>query len=126
MMVNTTKLDLTLDLFGQSLFAPISSVRRPDQKRFHPEGELAMVRGASAAKAAMVISSRSSIPIDQIAAQAKTTLWYQVFPEPDMVARAQEAVKCGCKAVCLTLDAKVDRSTPRAGPSAFRCCSKGS
>jgi isopentenyl diphosphate isomerase/L-lactate dehydrogenase-like FMN-dependent dehydrogenase len=54
----------------------------------------------------MVIADRSSLPIDQISAEAKTHLWYQVSPEPDMNAvrdRVQVAVKCGCKAVCLTL-----------------------
>src|SRR5579859_4928317 len=73
MMVNTTKLDLTLDLFGQSLFAPILVGPVSEQKRFHADGELAMVRGASAAKAPMIISSQSSFPVDQIAAQSKTT-----------------------------------------------------
>ena len=103
MMVNTTKLDLTLDLFGQNMLAPILIGPTSEQKRFHPDGELAMARGASAAKTAMVISSRASFPAEQIAAQAKTTIWYQVYNAPDMVARAQDAVKCGCKAVCLTL-----------------------
>jgi 4-hydroxymandelate oxidase len=67
-----------------------------------------MARGAAAAKTLMVVSSRSSFPIDQIAAQAKTALWYQVYHEPDMAAvlrGAQQAVKAGCKAVCLTLTA---------------------
>jgi isopentenyl diphosphate isomerase/L-lactate dehydrogenase-like FMN-dependent dehydrogenase len=103
LMINTTRLDLTLDLFGQSMFAPIIVGPTAEQKRFHPDGELAMARGASAAKAAMVISSRCSYPVEQIAAQAKTALWYQVYPEADMAARAQEAVKLGCKAICLTL-----------------------
>jgi 4-hydroxymandelate oxidase len=103
MMVNTTKLDLSLELFGQNLFAPIIVGPVSDLKRFSPEGELAMVRGASAAKTAVVVSSRASFPIDQIAAQSKTALWYQVGQQPDMVSRAQEAVKAGCKVVCLTL-----------------------
>lgn len=103
LMVNTTNLDLTLDLLGEKMFAPILVGPTSEQKRFHPEGEIAMVRGASASKAAMVVSSRSSVPIAEIAAQSKTALWYQVYPEPDMIARAQDAVKCGCKAVCLTL-----------------------
>ena len=103
LMVNTTKLDLSLDLFGQSLFAPLLIGPVAAQKRFHPEGELAMVRGASAAKAAMVVSSRSSIPLEEIAAQAKVPLWYQVYPEDGAVEKIQAAVKCGCKAVCLTV-----------------------
>jgi isopentenyl diphosphate isomerase/L-lactate dehydrogenase-like FMN-dependent dehydrogenase len=106
MMVNTTDLNLTAELFGQSMFTPLLVGPSSQQKRFHPEGELAMVRGASAAKTTVVIADRSSVPIEEIAAAASTTLWYQVRPEPDMEAvrkRVQAAVKCGCKAVCLTL-----------------------
>ena len=105
-MVNSSKLDLTQVLFGESLYTPILIGPSSQQKRFHPEGELAMARGASAAKTLLVISSRSSYPIDQIAAQAKSSAWYQIYAEPDMNAvlhGAQQAVKAGCKAVCLTL-----------------------
>jgi isopentenyl diphosphate isomerase/L-lactate dehydrogenase-like FMN-dependent dehydrogenase len=106
MMVNTTHLDLTTELFGQSLFAPILVGPTGGQKRYHPEGELAMVRGASAAKAAMVVSSGASYPLKEIAAQSKTTLWYQVHPEADAAAerrRIDEAVELGCKALCITV-----------------------
>jgi 4-hydroxymandelate oxidase len=106
MMVNTTKLDLTAELFGQKMFAPLVIGPLSEQKRFHPDGELAMARGASAAKAVMVIADHSSCAIDQIAAQVKTAFWYQVYPEADVNAvrdRVQRAVAAGCKAVCLTL-----------------------
>jgi isopentenyl diphosphate isomerase/L-lactate dehydrogenase-like FMN-dependent dehydrogenase len=106
MMVNTLKLDLTVDLFGQSMFSPILIGPVAQQKRFHPEGELAMARGAAATKCVMVAAANSSTPIDQIAAQAPGLLWYQVYPEADMTAvrsRAQTAINAGCKAVCLTL-----------------------
>jgi len=53
-MVNTTKLDLSLNLFGQQLFTPIMIGPVAQQKRFHPEGELAMAKGAAAANATMV------------------------------------------------------------------------
>ena len=106
MMVNTTHLDLTTELFGQSLYAPILVGPTGGQKRYHAEGELAMVRGASAAKAAMVVSSGASYPLKEIAAQSKTTLWYQVHPEADAAAerrRIDEAVELGCKALCITV-----------------------
>jgi 4-hydroxymandelate oxidase len=105
-MINTTKLDLTLDLFGQQMFAPILIGPVAQQKRFHPEGELAMARGASDAKAAMVISDRSSQPPDQVASVCKAGFWYQVYAESDMgpaASRAKQAVAAGAKAVCLTL-----------------------
>jgi isopentenyl diphosphate isomerase/L-lactate dehydrogenase-like FMN-dependent dehydrogenase len=106
LMVDTTKLDLSIELFGDTMFTPILIGPTSQQKRFHPEGESAMARGAAAAKVGMVVASRSSQPIGEIAEQAKTTLWYQVDPEPDMNAvrsKIEAAAKSGCKAVCLTL-----------------------
>ncbi|MFB3776268.1 MAG: alpha-hydroxy-acid oxidizing protein [Bryobacteraceae bacterium] len=107
MMVNTLKLDLTVDLFGQQLFAPILVGPTADQKRFHPEGELASVRGAAAAKTAMVVDDRASYPVKEIAAQASTTLWYQIYPEKDAAAQRRRidlAIDAGCKALCITVN----------------------
>ena len=116
-MMDTTKMDLSAELFGQSLFTPILVGPVSQQKRFHPEGELAMVRGASAAKAVMVVADRSSVPVDEIAAQAKTTLWYQVYLGPNMnqvLGRVQQAVKAGCKAICVTIGT-AEKSNATAG-----------
>jgi isopentenyl diphosphate isomerase/L-lactate dehydrogenase-like FMN-dependent dehydrogenase len=104
--VNVERLDLTCDLFGQKMFTPILIGPAERQQDFHPEGELAMVRGASLAQAVVVISARSSQPIEKIAAESKTPLWYQVEPEADMapvLAGVQRAVKAGCKVVCVTV-----------------------
>ena len=51
----------------------------------------------------MVVSCRSSVPVEQLAAQSKTTLWYQLYPHAEMLNQARDAVKAGCKAVLLTL-----------------------
>jgi 4-hydroxymandelate oxidase len=122
-MVNSTKLDLTRVLYGDSLYTPILIGPVAQMKRYHPEGELAMARGAAASKSAMVVSSRSSFPIEQIAAQAKgSTLWYQVFPEADVNAvrnKTQQAVKAGCKAVCLTVGPLETPGEGSASPGRF-------
>jgi 4-hydroxymandelate oxidase len=104
MMVDTTKMDLSSTLFGQNLFTPILVGPTSQQKRFHPEGELAMARGASAAKAVMVVASRSSYPIEQIAAESKTPLWYQTYLDEDPN-RVKQALSAGCKVVCVTIGA---------------------
>ena len=108
MMVNTTGLDLSMEIFGEKLLAPILVGPVSHQQTFHADGELAMVRGAGAARTLVVVSSDSSVPIEKIAVEAKTTLWYQIFPDADTNAlhsRAQQAVKAGCKAVCVTVGA---------------------
>ena len=51
MMVPITNLDMRVNLFGDMIFAPILVGPALGQQRFHADGELAMVRGASAAKA---------------------------------------------------------------------------
>jgi 4-hydroxymandelate oxidase len=107
MMVDVQNIDLTMNLFGEKQFAPILVAPVSEQNRFHPEGEVATVRGVGAAKAITVVSSRSSQPLEKILGAAKTSVWYQAYPEADMAAvRAgiDRAVKAGCKAVVVTVD----------------------
>jgi 4-hydroxymandelate oxidase len=114
MMVNALKLDLTTELFGEKMFTPILAGPVADQKRFHADGEIAAAQGASAAKTVIVISSRASFPLAQIAAQSKASWWYQAYPEPGMDAvraRIDKAVDLGCKAVCVTVGAP-DQGNP--------------
>jgi isopentenyl diphosphate isomerase/L-lactate dehydrogenase-like FMN-dependent dehydrogenase len=105
MMVNTTKLNLSSQLLGADLFTPILIGPASEQNRYHPEGELAMARGAAQAQTGMVVSDRSSYPIEKIAAETKQPLWYQVFLDPDASAvheRIDRAVQAGCKVVVIT------------------------
>ena len=106
MLVSTLGLDLSVTLFGEQHFAPIVVGPVANQKRFHADGELATVTGASAARAVVMISSRSSVPLQEIAAQAGTSLWYQVFAR-DAAARRQiqDAVNARCTAICITVGA---------------------
>ena len=106
MMVNTLKLDLTTPLFGENLFAPVLIGPASEHKRFHPEGELAMVRGAAEAKPVIVVSDRSSFPIDEIAAQTKTASLVSSFCGAGHECgrrRIDRAVKAGCKVVIITV-----------------------
>jgi 4-hydroxymandelate oxidase len=114
-MVDTTKLDLTTELFGERLFAPILVGPASQQQKIHPDGEFATVRGASAANAAVVISEKSSVPLERIVREATSPLWYQVFPGPDLNAvraRMEEAVKLGCKALCITAGTPYETASP--------------
>jgi 4-hydroxymandelate oxidase len=96
MMVNTTKLDLRLNLCGTDMVAPILAGPVANQKRFHPEGEAAVAKGASDAKAVFVVSEKSDFPT------TKVDWWYQVGPAPDP-ALVEKATAAGAKALCITL-----------------------
>jgi 4-hydroxymandelate oxidase len=106
-LVDVSKLDLSLDLFGQRIEMPILISPTGAHQRAHPEGELATARAAGAARTIMAVSSNSSYPIDKIAEAATGTLWFQLYVGPDREStreRVERAVAAGCKAVCYTVD----------------------
>ena len=118
-LVDTLGLDLSVTLFGERLFAPIVIGPVADQRRFHGDGELATVGGASQARAIMMVSSRSSVPLQEIAAQARTSLWYQVFAaDPAARRQIQDAVNAGCKAICITVGAAAASGSRRSAMAA--------
>ena len=104
MNIPTRDLDLTSTLFGDQHFTPIIVGPIADQKRFHPEGEVAMARGASAAKAAMVVSSDASLSLAAIAQAATTPLWLQVYAGSPKVKEVL-AGAANAKAVIVTVSA---------------------
>ncbi len=113
-LVGIEGLDLTTMLFGEPMFAPILVGPIPQQRQFHPEGELATVRAAAAARATVVVSNRSSYPIGDIAAQADATLWYQVDADgvtSQVRDQIQRAVAAGCSALCIAVGAASDRES---------------
>lgn len=117
MMIPCLDLNLSLDLLGMPLFAPILVGPVADHRRFHAEGELATARGAAAGKAAMVVSSRASHPFAAIAAAASTPLVLQVFAGDGAAAvrgQAVEAERAGAKAIVVTIDASDAAGRPPA------------
>jgi 4-hydroxymandelate oxidase len=104
MLVPTLDLDLTVTLFGDAVPAPIVVAPIADQKRFHPDGEVATVKGASLAKAPVIVSSYSSIALPELMARAATPIWYQVFAgDPAAKQHMRAAVDAGCRAICVTV-----------------------
>jgi len=103
-MVYAMDLDLTTELFGHQMFAPIIVGPVANQGDLHADGELGTARGAGAAKAVMVATSETSRPIDQIVAASSEPVWSQVYADSDRAAEdAAKAVSAGCTALCVTI-----------------------
>lgn len=109
-LVDVSKLDTRVTLFGQELPFPILLAPTALQRLYHAEGELATARGAGAATATYVVSSYTTTPIEEIARVATQPLWFQLYVQPDrgftkdVVQRVEAA---GCRALCLTVDLPV-------------------
>jgi 4-hydroxymandelate oxidase len=106
-LVDVSKLDTKVTLFGQEFPFPILLAPTGGQKFVHPEGELAAARGAAASNATYVISSSASMRVEDIAKSAKGPVWFQLYVQRDraftrdLVQRAEES---GCRALCVTVD----------------------
>lgn len=122
MLVPTLDLDLTVTLFGDTVPAPIVVAPLADQKRFHPDGEMATVQGASLAKAPVILSSHSSIALADLITRSATPLWYQVFAtDPAAKQQMRTAADAGCRAICLTVGVKPPAiGSPAAAPMGVR------
>jgi 4-hydroxymandelate oxidase len=109
-LVDVSRVDTSIELFGQAMPHPILLAPTAYHKLSHHEGELATARGAQAAAATLVVSSYATTDVEEIARATAQPLWFQLYVHPDrgftrdLVARA---VAAGCSAVCITVDSPV-------------------
>jgi len=107
MLVDVSKLDLSTELFGSKIEMPILIAPTAGHQQAHPEGELATVKAAGAAKTIMVVSTNSSYPIDKIGGAATGPFWFQLYAGPDKDGtreRVERALGAGAKVICWTVD----------------------
>ena len=108
---DVSRIDTSLSLFGQRHDFPILLAPTGYHKLFHPEGELATVRGALASGAQLIASTFSTVAFEEMSAAAHRSLWFQLYVQPDreitrgILSRVLEA---GCQALCLTVDVPVN------------------
>jgi 4-hydroxymandelate oxidase len=109
-LVDVSKLDTRVTLFGHELAFPIVLAPTAYHRLVHPQGELATVQGAGEAGATLVASSFATTSIEEMAAAAKSPLWFQLYVNKDRGftrALVQRALASGCRALCITVDTPV-------------------
>lgn len=110
-------------LFGRTFEHPILLAPVAYQKMAHPEGEAATLLGAAAMKAGVVVSTQSTVLLEDLARTAQTPLWFQLYVQRDraltqsLVERAEGA---GFEAIVVTVDAPVLGPRNREQRSGFR------
>jgi isopentenyl diphosphate isomerase/L-lactate dehydrogenase-like FMN-dependent dehydrogenase len=84
--VPASQIDLSSELLGVKLKFPIIVGPSTGQGALHPDGEIGMFRGATAASnTLMIIASGSTIPVAKVVTSAPGgTLWEQFYPTEDL------------------------------------------
>jgi len=116
-LVDVSKPDLRMEIFGVSWEAPIFLCPVGGQKMFHAEGEIAVARAAKGKKATQILSTVSSSSVEDVAKALGIPPWYQLYMPvswegTEKLVRRVEAA--GCPVLVWTVDLLGGRNTETA------------
>src|SRR5687768_6713099 len=106
-LVDVSRIDTAATVLGETLALPVMLAPTGFNRLAHADGELAAARAAAASGTVMVASTLSTCSLEEIAAAAPGSRWFQLYVYKDravtreLVARAQAA---GYRALVLTVD----------------------
>lgn len=114
-MMDTTSRDLSTTMLGQRISFPVFASPAGTQWMAHPDGEVAVARGAGAAGTLMAVATGAHKTVEEVAAAASGPLWFQLYHFTDdvteyMLPRVEAA---GYSAVCLTVGGAGGRARER-------------
>jgi 4-hydroxymandelate oxidase len=116
-MIDVSKIDTSLELFGAKFNSPIILCPVGAQKAFHPEGEIAVARAARARGHLQILSTVTSTGVEDVIAARGAPVWFQLYTTSNLdvttklVKRAEAA---GCPAVAVTVDLPAGRNVETA------------
>ena len=117
MLRDVAERDLSIELFGQTLPAPVALAPIGVQTAAHPDGERATARAAATLGLPMVISTASDTSMEDIAeASGEGPRWFQLYwPSDEGVARSlvDRAEASSCGAIVVTADNYIPGWKPR-------------
>ncbi len=106
-LVDTHVVDTSTELFGTRYPTPILIAPTGHQKAFHPEGEVATARAAKSRDTGMILSSVTSIGVEEVNAAYERPVWYQLYADANwdtteaVIKRVENA---GCQIMAVTVD----------------------
>jgi 4-hydroxymandelate oxidase len=107
-VVDVSSVQTATDVLGTPMAFPIMTSPTAFHIQLNRDAEAGTYRGSQAASnTPYIVSHNHSLPIDKIAAAAKSPLWFQLYPQKDMdVTKAwvDAAQGAGGKAVVMTVD----------------------
>jgi 4-hydroxymandelate oxidase len=108
--VDVTSVSTATTVLGTPVRLPVLLAPCAFHRLAHADAEAATARAAAAAGTVMVVSTHSSLPLEEIVPHATAGAWFQLYadPDPEVTARrVRRAEECGCAALVITVDAPV-------------------
>jgi 4-hydroxymandelate oxidase len=116
-LIDVSKADLKTEVFGATWDMPIYVSAVGSQKAFHPEGEVATARAARTQKTMQMLSTVTSVPLEEVARALGTPPWYQLYmpltwSDTERLVKRVEAA--GCPVLAWTIDLLAGRNSETA------------
>ncbi|MGD2131167.1 MAG: alpha-hydroxy acid oxidase [Maricaulaceae bacterium] len=106
-LVDISRIDLSIELFGETWNSPVALCPVSSQRAFHAEGEAAVAAASGERGALQILSTLTTTPIEQVIELRERPVWFQLYPTNNLdiaeqlVARADAA---GASAIVFTVD----------------------
>jgi 4-hydroxymandelate oxidase len=118
-LVDVSKVDMSTDILGVKYSSPIVLAPVGGQRSFHDDGEVASAKAAKAGNHLQILSTATSIGVEDVTAARGAPIWYQLYATNKWEV-AEAMVKRAEKAGCLAIAVTVDRSGGRNQETLFR------
>ena len=111
---DATKVDMRVELFGTTYSSPIFTCPTGGEKSFFPEGELAVARAAKAHGTLQVLSTMTSVAVEDVNKELGRPVWQQIYAPStwdacrQLLQRVQDA---GVSVIALTVDNTTGRNS---------------
>jgi 4-hydroxymandelate oxidase len=112
--VDVSRLDMSMEIFGTKFNSPIVLCPVGSQRAFHADGEVGAARAAQAKGNLQILSTQTSLPVEDVIKARGGPIWYQLYTTDNfeitskLVKRAEAA---GSAAVAVTVDLPAGRNT---------------
>ena len=106
-LVDVSTIDTSIELLGQRFASPIFICPVGGHRMFHADGEVATARAAKTRNVLQMLSSQTSIRVEDVIAARGGGLWYQLYmpqswDDTEKLVRRVEAA--GCPVLVWTID----------------------
>lgn len=111
---DATKVDMHVELFGTTYNSPIFTCPTGGEKSFFPEGELAVARAAKAHGTLQVLSTMTSVAVEDVNKELGRPVWQQIYAPSTwdacgkLLQRVQDS---GVSVIALTVDNTTGRNS---------------
>jgi len=113
-LVDVSRLDTSVTLFGTKYETPIFLCPVSAQKAFHPQGEVAAARAANVKRTLLCLSTVATASVEEVTKANGKPIWQQLYPTSrwDYTERiVKRAEAAGCPVLVFTVDRVYGRNT---------------